>query len=259
MNLAEYYDEKGKIDSSAYYFYLLSDKIGKGLLVDTELQVNIYVKLTAFWTKMDYDSVFVRKAVGLYIEKAQDAARQLPDSSEQLKKIYFLQGLSGFALKQYETARSFFFEYLASNLDLSPYRIISTYLNISETYILENQPRKALQYIKKVEDITKDSSFRTSLQFFLSVTNFMKGRALYQLGEYQKAIDLISDNLAKLPRSGNALHPESVEAHKIIANCYEALGNYKAALDEKNMYIYLHDSLLQSVRSARRRSCARRC
>ncbi|MEO7524072.1 MAG: hypothetical protein ABIT58_08260, partial [Ferruginibacter sp.] len=51
--LAESYDEQGKTDSSAYYYYLLSDELNAGDIPDPNLAISIFTKLSIFWMNLD--------------------------------------------------------------------------------------------------------------------------------------------------------------------------------------------------------------
>jgi two-component system, NarL family, sensor kinase len=59
------------------------------------------------------------------------------------------------------------------------------------------------------------------------------------------AIPLIKETLEKLKNTGTHLRGELLEAHKILADSYEATGDIKNALIQKNRYIVLNDSLMK--------------
>jgi len=52
--LAETFDEQGRQDSSAYYYYLLSNEIESGNISDAKLKIDLYTKLAIFWINLDY-------------------------------------------------------------------------------------------------------------------------------------------------------------------------------------------------------------
>ena len=94
--LAETFDEQGKQDSSAYYYYLLSNEIESGNISDAKLAVDLYTKLAIFWINLDYgnsenDEYFV--TLRNYVDKAKQAARSLKDSKMQFQVFIFCKGL----------------------------------------------------------------------------------------------------------------------------------------------------------------------
>jgi len=66
---------------------------------------------------------------------------------------------------------------------------------------------------------------------------------LFQQKQYSASIKVLDKALEQLKNTGSHFRNEIVEAYKIYADSYEALGNYKKALQSKNMYIQLYDSL----------------
>jgi two-component system, NarL family, sensor kinase len=247
--LAETFDEQGKQDSSAYYYYLLSSEIESGNISDAKLKIDLYTKLAIFWINLDYgnsenDEYFV--TLRNYVDKAKQAARSLKDSNDALSSVYFLQGAYFHALQKFDSARYYYQRYVMERErmgQLALARKISAFTNITDTYLQENKPKEAMQFINKVEQLGDAPQKSKYLVFFMQFNNLLKGKALYQLGQYNEAIALTNEALEKLKTTGAHLRSELVDAYKTLAGSYEATGDYKNALVQKNRYIFFSDSL----------------
>jgi len=172
----------------------------------------------------------------------------LPDSNDAISSVYFLQGAYFHALKKFDSARYYYLLYVdererIGHLPLP--RKISAYTNTTDTYLQENKPADAMRFISKVEKLGEAPGKTNYLVFFMQFNNLLKGKALYQLGHYQEAIALTNEALEKLKTTGAHLRSELVDACKTLADSYEATGDYKNALIQKNRYIFLSDSLMR--------------
>ena len=66
---------------------------------------------------------------------------------------------------------------------------------------------------------------------------------MFQQKDYRATIAILDKALADLGKTGSHLRNEVVESYDIYADSYEALGDYKKALEYKNIYVRLSDSL----------------
>ncbi|MES2849781.1 MAG: sensor histidine kinase [Bacteroidota bacterium] len=249
--LAETFDEQGRQDSSAYYYYLLSGEIESGSIGDVKLKIDLYTKLAIFLINLDYgagenDEYFV--TLRNYVDKAKLAASSLKDSNDAVTSVYFLQGAYFHALKKFDSARHYYLRYVDEREKMGQLGIarrISAFTNVSDTYLQEKNPKGAMQFVSKVEDLGKAPQKSNYLVFFMQFNNLLKGKALYQLGQYKEAIALTNEALEKLKTTGAHLRSELVDACKTLADSYEATGDYKNALLQKNRYIFMSDSLMR--------------
>lgn len=249
--LAETFDEQGRQDSSAYYYYLLSSEVESGNINDPKLKIDLYTKLAIFLINLDYGSnendeysVTLRN----YVDKAKQAASSLKDSTDAITSAYFLQGAYFHAMKKFDSARHYYLLYVDEREkrgQLGLARKISALTNVSDTYLQQNNPKGAMEFISKVEALGKAPQKSNYLVFFMQFNNLLKGKALYQLGQYNEAIALTNEALEKLKTTGAHLRSELVDAYKTLADSYEATGDYKNALLQKNRYIFLSDSLMR--------------
>jgi len=254
--LAETFDEQGKQDSSAYYYYLLGNEIESGNLKDAKLAIDLYTKLAIFLINLDYgssenDEYF--STLKNYVDKARQAAGSLKDSNDAVSSVYFLQGAYFHALQKYDSARYYYQLYVAEREKIGMLalpRKISAFTNISDTYLKENRPDEAMVFVDRVEELGKSPQKSKYLVFFMQFNNLLKGQALYQQRQYAPAINLINEALEKLKATGAHLRGELVDAHKTLAESYEATGDYRNALVHKNRYVFLHDSLMKKDKIA---------
>lgn len=243
--LGEAYDEKGKRDSSAYYYYRLSDEIENGSIQDAAFEINTYVKLIVFWGHLNYDTASIKYTTRQYIQKAATIANRLPATDNVRNGLYFLQGLYYHSAKQFDSARYYFEQYLTMTKSLKLPRKIATYLNIADTYLMENRPAEALPYIERIRVLRNNPDYNVSLAFFLATADFMRASAFFQQQKYTEVISILNDYLYGGNRHVKLRSPDAVDAHRMLATCYEKLGQYKKAVEQNNIHIELHDSLVQ--------------
>ncbi|MDA3614306.1 tetratricopeptide repeat-containing sensor histidine kinase [Polluticaenibacter yanchengensis] len=248
LYLAETYDESGRQDSSAYYFYTLDREIDVDKLSDPNLAIQLYIKLAVFWinldytnTKTDYASVLKR-----YVDKSVIAAQMLPDTMDQRTSPYFIKGVYHHGLRNFDSARYYYINYLDSRQKLNKLnaqRQVSTLVNIAETYLLDNNPDKAIEYVDKAKAVLGKFSGNPFVKFFNSFIELHRGKALHMKNEYLASNISFEHALKGLNETGDHLRVEIVDAYKNMAENYEKMGDFQKALALKNQYIILHDSL----------------
>jgi two-component system, NarL family, sensor kinase len=247
--LAEAYDEQGIKDSSAYYYYILGSEMDVGNISNPEFAIMVFTKLTIFWVNLDYGGVVneeYSKTVKRFVEKARQASLQIKDSANASSSLYFIQGASHHGLKEYDSARYYYTLYITEREKLNKLNItrkISTLFNIADTYLQENKPAEALKYINEVKEIGKNPQNTKYLAFYISFIDLLTAKAYFQQKQYQATIDILNKTFEDLKLTGTHFRNEVVESYQIYADSYEALGNYQKALEYKNTYIKLYDSL----------------
>ncbi|MEO7308812.1 MAG: ATP-binding protein [Chitinophagaceae bacterium] len=249
LTLAEAYDEKGKKDSAAFFYYLLGREIENKNITDPTLTINIFTKLTIFWINFNYDinaNEEYKQTLRRYVEKAKLASADMKDTNDAKSAVYFLQGAYYHGIKKFDSARYFYLSYYEKREQLhklSLPRRISILTNITDTYLQEHQPEKALPYIDQVSRLGNIPEQNKFLAFYIAFNELQRAKALYQQQKYAASIALTDNTITKLKATGEHLRDEVVEAYQITADSYEALGDFKNALRYKNIYLSLHDSL----------------
>ena len=252
--LAESYDEKGQKDSSAYFYYVLGSEMDAGNITDPVFAVVVFTKLTIFWLNLDYGNVTnneYKNTIQRFVEKAKQASLKIKDTADARSGVYFIQGAYHHGVKEYDSARLYYFKYILERerlQKLSSTRKISTLFNIADTYLQESKPTDALRYIDEVKKIGNEPGNDKYLAFYISFIDLLTAKAYFQLKEYQICINILNKALADLKLTGTHFRNEVVESYQIYADSYDALGNYKKALEYKNSYINLYDSITKKDR-----------
>jgi len=247
--LAEAYDEAGKKDSSAYYYYLLGSEMTEGNLTDPEFAVVVFTKLSIFWINIDNDisnNKNTKETIKRFVDKAKEASTKIKDTANGRTTVYFVEGAYYHAIKKFDSARYFYTTYLTVRDKmglLSTGRKISTLSNIADTYLQEGNTKKSLQYLQQIRDMANNPEQKKYLAFYMSFIDLQTANAFYQQKKYAESIAILDTALVSLSRTGSHLRNEVVQAYDTYASCYEALGNYKKALEYKNIYVKLNDSL----------------
>jgi two-component system, NarL family, sensor kinase len=242
--LAKAFESKGVIDSSAYYYYLLNDVIEKGIITDAEYAVAVYSQLALFWLNSNWDiNGGYIEPTRLFIEKSKKAEAQLKDSSVQKYISYMLQGAYYFCIKQYDSARYYYLEFVKQRKRVGTSNVTwesAMYLNVSETYLAENRSEEAIDYLQKTFALPGLAGFpryRLLGQLYLAKAYYQQKKYVNSIQSFVTAMNDVSSN--------NFLTKEVIEAYKITGDSYEALGSMNKAVQYKNTYIRLHDSLMK--------------
>ena len=248
LYIAEAYDESGRQDSSAYYFYTLDREIDVDKLSDPNWAIQLYTKLAVFWVNMDYTNTKTdyAKVLKRYVDKSEIAAQMLPDTLDKRTSPYFIKGVYFHGIRNFDSARYFYTQYLDSRHKLNKLnaqRQVSTLVNIAETYLMDNNPDKAIEYVDQAKAVINKYSGSPFVKFFSSFIELHRGKALQMKNAYQASNNSFETALEGLNETGDHLRVEIVEAYKNMAENYEKMGDFQKALSLKTQYIILHDSL----------------
>lgn len=222
---------------------MLNDEIANGSDTSKDFAVSVYSQLALFWlnTNWDINSGYIEPTKE-FIEKSRQAEKNLPDSNLQAYTSYMLQGAYYLCIKQFDSSRYYFLKYLdlrKKNNTLNVTWYAAVYLNIAETYMLENNPEMALVYLDKTMELKEKLA---GFQRYLTITKLYYARAYYQLKKYKAGIEYFESAI-----SNNAMNTlfsrELVEAYNYTSDAYHAIGNNDKAFEYKNIYTQLHDSL----------------
>ena len=247
--LSEAYDEAGKKDSSAYYYYLLGEEMTAGNITNPEFAVTVFTKLSIFWVNLDYGyfpTNEYKSTILRFVDKAKEAATKIKDTANGRTSIYFIQGAYYHGIKNFDSARYYYNRYLSERDKLKllgSSRKISTLSNIADTYLQENDPKEALKYVGRIKEMGKDPEQQKYLAFYMGFIDLQNAQAYFQLKNYNATIKILDKALTDVQKTGSHLRSEIVQSYNIYAQSYEALGDYKKALEYKNIYVLLNDSL----------------
>ncbi len=247
--LAESYDELGKKDSSAYFYYLLGAEVESGNLANPDFAVIIFTKLAIFWINLENGPDLIeenKRVIKRFLDKARIESKKIKDTADAKSSIYFLQGAYYHGLRNFDSARYYYNIYLKTREELGKLNVtrkISTFYNIADTYIQQGNTAQTFNYINKIKEIGSEPKNKEYLAFYIALVDLMSAKALYLQKQFQESIDVLNKTLPQLKLTGNHFRNEIVQAYELYANAYEKLGDYKKALKYKNTYIILLDSL----------------
>lgn len=243
MLLAEAYDERGIVDSSAYFFYILTNEMEGERRMSPAFTTNVYIKLAVFWIHMNYDTASTHRMVKLYVDNARRVAEGLPESSAARRNVYFLQALGFQATHQFDSSRYYFELFLEKSPRLGLPRKMSALLNIASTWLYTNRPDKALDYIEQMEALAHKPGHEAATAYFINETSYLRAYAWFMQERYSTTIPLLQQFLARSEGKGKQLRFEMMDAHRMLAGCYERMGLYKEALEESKIQRRQQDSL----------------
>jgi two-component system, NarL family, sensor kinase len=249
--LASAFEEQGRSDSSAYYYYLLGRQIEGGIKIQPAFAVGLYTKLAIFWLNLYYGSegsVEYRRVLTDYVERAREAAQNMPDQKDAISSTYFLEGAYHHAIQQYDSARYYYKEYLRVREPLGLIgwqRKASCYVNIAETFLTERNGREAIVFLQKAREILRSPAAAPYSQYYAGFTDLKLAHAYQLQGKYAECIELIESTLIKMGGTSDRLNMNIVDAYNVAALAYESVGNYEKALFYNKLFIARHDSLLK--------------
>lgn len=243
--LAKAYETKGVIDSSAYYYYVLNDVIEKGTITDPEYAVSVYSQLALFWLNSNWDinNGYI-EPTRFFIEKAKAAEARVKPTSVEAFISYMLQGGYFFCTKQYDSSRYYYLEFLKQRERMNTSNVTwesAMYLNVSETYLAQNNPDAAIVYLQKTLALKSKLAFAPR---YLLLAYIYLSKAYYEQKKYVNSIQAFETVLHHVA-SVNFLTKEVIEGYKVAGDAAEALGVMNKAIYYKNTYIQLHDSLMK--------------
>lgn len=237
---------KGRYDSCAWYRYEALNEIENGKITKPDVKMKVYGSILQFWLNVHQDvskDIFITETMQKIDDIEKEALKN--KDSTVLSNVYFYKAGYYNNIKQRDSARYFCNLNIALNtnkVNHAPSVVVATWLNLSTTYIEDNQPQKALEYIYKAEE-----RINQSMQFnnrFSIIAAFFKGDALLKLHQYQQAIQAIEPALIRAEASKITRLTEL--AHKSLADAYTALNQPLKASFHNRRYADLKDSLMES-------------
>lgn len=249
MVLAAAYEEQGRHDSSAYYYYLLSQQIEGGMDVSPDFAVNLYTKLAIFWLNLYEGSALspvYRDLLSGYVKRARLAAAQMDNPIDAITSTYFLQGAYFHALQQFDSARYYYHQYIMEREKLGLLgwqRKASTFSNIAYSYIEENRPGEAIEYIRKCKEVLHSPAAIKYSSYYDCFTDLLLAKAYQQTGRNLPAVQLIENALIRLVGISDGLNLNVAEGYETASLAYEGMGDLKQALKYSRLYQSLSDSL----------------
>ena len=237
---------KGRYDSCAWYRYEALNEIENGKTNKPEVKMKVYGSILQFWLNVHQDvskDIFITETMQKIDEIEKEAWAN--NDSAVLSNVYFYKAGYYNNIKQRDSARYFCnlnIQLNTTKANHAPSVVVATWLNLSTTYLEDNQPQKALEYIYKAEQRI-NQSMQINNRFSI-IAAFFKGDALLKLNQYQQAILAIEPALMRAEASKITRLTEL--AHKTLADAYTALNQPQKASFHNRRYADLKDSLMEN-------------
>lgn len=246
--LAKAYETRGMVDSSAHYFYLMNDVIEAGKIpVKSYFALAVYTQLAYFWLNANWDinggyieptQYFINKA-----KIADEATRK--DSLTELSFVsYALQGAYYSCIGNEDSARYYNLEYMRlrqkhkiSNVTWDA----ATLLNISDTWLNQNRPEKAIEYIHR--ELALKDALGTNVRY-LVMGYLALCKAYYLQKDYTRSVSTFEEIWQHYDRN-DFQNRVMIDACQVASDAYAKLGILSKALEYKDIYIKLKDSLMK--------------
>lgn len=243
LSLAKGYETTAVMDSAAYYYYYLNEEVDKGRIKDPYFELSLYTTLALFWLNNSNDiDVEYARPLKNFIDKAKVTLSHLPANATTDAGFYQLQAIYYCSIANYDSARFFFRKHieLCEKTVPMPSNLPSIYLNLGNTYIMENRPAEAIPYIHKVKSMYKGMP---SQERYYITANLQLANAYYQQKRYAACLAILDSTWKQFKI--NYLNKDIIDAYKIYGDSYEALGMKEQAIAYKNTYITLYDSFVK--------------
>ncbi|SEW20535.1 Histidine kinase-, DNA gyrase B-, and HSP90-like ATPase [Chitinophaga sp. YR573] len=243
--LSHTYYYKGKYDSSAWYRYAALGELESNRLLDPKMQMKVYCSILDFWLNIhddirnDLHIQQVMQHVNVLVNKAKDRK-----DTASLMFLYFYKAGYYNNIQQNDSARY----YCQTSLKMGNLNNMANsmkaglLINIALTYIDDKNPEKALLSIQKAKDLfTRGNDYYVRQQLF---TDLVSGEAYTMQHKYDKAIAVIIPALNDA-NERHLAHILVTRSYRILADCYDATGQYKKASLNRKIYSELRDTMMK--------------
>lgn len=235
-NIAALYGNRGIFDSAVQYYSKSLQAMQARNIRDTNLLLLIYSNIGGRLVMDDQ-----LDQAEFYLEKGLAIAQQA-DNKPMLAKIY------NDIATMHATKRNFILARLYADKALEIFKVIKDPASeiaanciIGGTYREEKQPARALTYYLRA---FRDSAGRSKTQ--LAVAYRGLAQCYYDLKQFGKAEQIYLEGL-EISKAAR-LNKSMMESYRALASIYGDLGNYKLALQYRNLYTDMRDSTVNAER-----------
>jgi two-component system NarL family sensor kinase len=243
--LSQTYYYKGRYDSSAWYRYAALGELESNRLLDPKMQMKVYCSILDFWLNIhddirnDLHIQQVMQHINSLVNKAMDKG-----DTASLMFLYFYKAGYYNNIQQNDSARYYCLTSLrmgnANHMGNS--MKAGLLINVALTYIDDKNPEKALQSLEKAQELfNRGNSYFVRQQLF---TDLVSGEAFAMQHKYDKAIASIIPALNDA-NERHLAHILVTRSYRILADCYDATGQFKKASACRRTYSALRDTMMK--------------
>lgn len=243
MSQSFYY--KGKYDSSAYYRYAALDLLEANKVTDRRMQTRVYCSLLDFWLNINeniQNDSHIQQIMG-HIDNLIDSANIKKDTTALMMLYYYKAGYFN-NIVQNDSARY----YCASAIQMGKATKISAsmeaglLINTALTYLDDKNPVPAIEYLKKAKALfPANNPIPNRHQIFADICT---GQAFVMQQQYNKAINITLPALTNAEER-HMVHLLVGRGNQVLADAYEAVGQYKKAAEYRKAYTIIRDSMMK--------------
>jgi len=222
----------GQYDKSVdYYLKALNNYID---LNDKKNEAKVYNNLGLVFYRMNQiDKAYEYHKDALNIWDSLDYQAGLGSSYTNISYIFSTQDRYKEALKYLDNALKIYKK--LGNFR----REANTYINFGEVYIHMDQPDVALEYFERSLPMSSHGGFNDIYADGLN----KKGWALFKLGRYEEAIEILKAGLTKAVEIKD---PSLInEINLKLTNIYSSIGDYQSAVQYQQQWAAIKDSIFQ--------------
>lgn len=226
---AEQLLKNGKLDSAVALYTRELNMLDSVSSTNYPIYIGCYTGLATIAHEIDNmdQSLF-------YLDKAEALAKKYKDSS-RLLSITTNKATAYLKRAQYDSARNAAAVALRLSRASGDIRNIGYNANtIAISLLYQSKPKAALPYSRMAMDATHKTTGTVNGYYIL-------GYNYIELGEYQKATDLLIAGIRYAENSGKTL--DLPNAYGQLSRAYDGLGNYKKAYEYRLKYSQIQDSM----------------
>lgn len=244
QSMAQVYYYSGKYDSCAWYRYKALNIAESDPNISIQAQMRTYGSVLQFWMNA-HDDILHDKYIQQLMDRINAIEKKavLNGDSALLVSIYFQKEAYYENIRLRDSSRY----YCRLTVDMgrrqgvTPSVIVATLLNMSISYLQDNQPAKALPLINEaIAEIPAQNKSNNRYKVFAS---FALGEAYYQQRKYEAAIAEIEDGLVRATEIRMLAYTDY--AHKTLAKTFDAIQNYSQSATHWRLYADIRDSLVK--------------
>ncbi|PSL29742.1 tetratricopeptide repeat-containing sensor histidine kinase [Chitinophaga ginsengisoli] len=243
--LSQTFYYRGKYDSSAFYRYAALDVLEANQVKDRRMQTRVYCSLLDFWLNINENisnDMHIQQVMG-HINTLIDSARIKKDTAA-LMMLYFYKAGYFNNIVQNDSARY----YCSSSIQMgkatriSPSMEAGLLINTALTYLDDKNPAPAIHYLEKAKALFPQLDPVTNRhQIFADI---LLGQAYLMQQQYNKAITITTPAMQSAHKR-NMVHLLTARGNQVMADAYEALGQYKKAAEYRKTYSVIRDSMMK--------------
>ncbi|PWV50578.1 sensor histidine kinase [Chitinophaga sp. S165] len=243
--LSQTFYYRGKYDSSAFYRYAALDVLEANQVKDRRMQTRVYCSLLDFWLNINENisnDMHIQQVMG-HINVLIDSAKIKKDTAALMMLYFYKAGYYNNVTKN-DSAR-YYCQYsiqMGKSTKISPSMEAGLLINTALTYLDDKNPVPAIQYLEKAKALFPPNTPASNRHLIFA--NICLGQAYLMQQQYNKAVAITVPALQSA-HERNMVHILTSRGNQVMADAFEALGQYKKAAAYRKTYSAIRDSMMK--------------